>query len=301
MSMTTLAMEQEQPTLLSRIADYVELSKPRISVLVLVSVAVAYVLSRWGQPDPVVMIHVLLGTLLVAASASSLNQLLERHRDALMERTASRPLPAGRLSCREVIWFAVATFLLGTSYLWLAIGWRPALCGLLTWGIYVWVYTPLKSVSWLNTAVGAVAGAFPILIGWSAGGSLDLRAGSLFVLLFLWQFPHFMAIAWLYREQYRRAGMQMLPVVDPAGGRAGVQAVAAALALIPVSLIPAMSVPGWGLVCYVAFALLLAGFQLRCAWRFFQSRQERTAKRLLHASLIYLPAVLLLMLLVPWL
>lgn len=299
MSTSTLSIERNPATWLTRVTDYVELSKPRISLLLLVAVAVSYVVSRWGQPDPLVFINTLLGTLFVAASASSLNQLLERDADRLMARTASRPLPAGRLSVLEVVCFAAATFVLGTTYLGLAVGWQPAAWAVLTWLIYVWIYTPLKTVSWLNTAVGAVAGALPVLIGWSAGGGYDLRAGSLFVLLFLWQFPHFMAIAWLYREQYARVGMVMLPVVD--GRRAGKQAVLAAVALIPVSIIPVIHVPGFGATLYAAVALALGVGQLVLAWRFHRLRSDRAARRLLHASLLYLPAVLFLVLLVPWL
>lgn len=301
MSTTSLSIERSPTSWLTRLADIIELSKPRISVMVLVAVAVSYNVARWGQPEPWTLFHVLLGTLLVAASASTMNQWLERHRDLLMERTADRPIPAGRISTAEALIFAALTFVVGVVYLLLAIGWQPAMWGVLTWVLYVWVYTPMKARSWLNTAVGAVAGALPILIGWSAGGGFDIRAGGLFLLLFLWQFPHFMAIAWLYRRQYARAGMQMLPVVDPSGRHAGVQAVLAATALIPVSLIPVVNLPGWGVVCYAVLALTLGGGQLLCAIDFLRKHNERSARRLLRASLVYLPLLLIMMLLVPWL
>jgi protoheme IX farnesyltransferase len=301
MSTTSLAMGRDQATWLSRIADYVELSKPRIAVLVLVVVAVAYHVARWGQPEPWVLVHLLLGTLLVAASASGANQFLERHSDSLMERTAERPIASGRIGVSEALVFVSATLVIGAGYLFVAVGWQPAIWAFLTWLVYVAVYTPLKSRTWLNTAVGAVGGALPILIGWSAGGGYDLRAGGLFVLLFLWQFPHFMAIAWLYRKQYARAGMKMLPVVDPSGRHAGVQAVVAALALIPVSLIPMLNVPGWSIGLLAIAAILLGVGQLFCAVAFFRHQHDRSARQLLRASLIYLPLVLLLMLLVPWL
>ncbi len=301
MSTTSLAIERTQSKWSSRLVDYVELAKPRIAVLVLVAVAVAYSVARWGQPQPWVLVNLLLGTLSVAASASVLNQLLERHSDALMRRTADRPLATGRVGVAEAVGVAVVTFLFGAGYLALAVGWQPALWAVLTWAIYVWVYTPLKVVSWLNTAVGAVAGALPIFIGWSAGGVYDLRAGGLFLLLFLWQFPHFMAIAWLYREEYARAGMKMLPVVDPSGRHAGVQAVLAAWALIPVSLIPMLRLPGWGIAVYTISAVALGAAQLLCAAAFLRNQQERSARRLLRASLVYLPLVLFLMLVVPWL
>jgi len=301
MSTSTLSIVRGRATWLTRVHDYIELSKPRIAVLVLVAVAVSYSVARWGQPDPRVLLHVLFGTLLIAASASALNQWLERRRDALMPRTRERPLPAGRLSGAETVTVAVLAFLVGSLYLFVAVGWQPACWGVLTWLLYVWVYTPLKTRTYLNTAVGAVAGALPVFIGWSAAGqSYDLRAGALFWLLFLWQFPHFMAIAWIYRKQYARAGMKMLPVVEPTGARAGMQAALAAWALIPVSVIPAISAPGWGGVICSATVLALGVGQLLCAIAFLQNRGEATARRLLRASLVYLPAVLLILTLVPW-
>jgi protoheme IX farnesyltransferase len=173
-----------------------------------------------------------------------------------------------------------------------------AALGLLTWLLYVCVYTPLKSRTSLNTAVGAVAGAMPVLMGWSASGAeIDLRAAALFLVVFLWQFPHFMAIAWIYREQYDAAGLKMLTVVDPSGRRAGTQAVLSALALLPVSFIPALLSPGASLYVLAAFAL--GGGQLACAVMFCAKRDEAAARRLLRASLVYLPALLTLLLFVP--
>jgi protoheme IX farnesyltransferase len=286
----------------ARAADYVALSKPRIAVLVLVAVAVAYWLASWGQPQPWQLVHVLLGTLLVAASASALNQYRERHLDRLMERTADRPLPSGRLSGREVVIAGVASFAIGALYLLGTVGASAAGWSVLTWVLYVAVYTPAKTRTSANTAIGAVAGAMPVMIGWSAaGGELDLRAGALFLLVFLWQFPHFMAIAWLYREQYGRAGMRMLTVVEPTGARAGMQAVWGAIALIPVSLVPALFHPGFGGAVYAALALALGLAQLTLAIRFCAWRSRESARSLLRGTLIYLPAVLLLLTMAPWL
>ena len=301
MSTSSLSVVRGRPAWLARVHDYIELSKPRIAVLVLIAVAVSYSVARWGQPDPRVLLHVLLGTLFIAASASALNQWLERRRDGLMQRTRERPLPTGRLSGRETVTLAALTFVIGCLYLLLSVGWQPACWGLLTWVLYVLVYTPLKTRTSWNTAVGAVAGALPVLIGWSAASqSYDLRAAALFWMLFLWQFPHFMAIAWLYRKQYARAGMQMLPVVEPTGLRAGRQAAMAACALLPVSVIPAISTPGWGGVICSAIILALGVGQLLCAVAFLQNRGEVSARRLLRASLIYLPAVLLILTCVAW-
>jgi protoheme IX farnesyltransferase len=281
-----------------RLLAYLELTKPRISALVLVVVAVSGWVARWGGPDLTVLIHALIGTALVAASSSAANQWIERHRDARMKRTRGRPLPSGRLSEADVIRFAAATLLAGLLYLGLLVNLLTAVLGLATWLLYVAVYTPLKVRTPLNTHLGAVAGALPVAMGWAAvGGNWDVRAAALFLILFLWQFPHFMAIAWLYREQYERAGMQMLTVVDPTGRRAGVLAVATALTLVPVSLAPAFYSPGASLLAFGA--IVLGTFQLAAAVAFATSRDELSARRLLHASLIYLPALLGLLLLTP--
>jgi len=298
MSMSTLAIDDVRAARLERVYDYVELTKPRIASLVLVTVAATMFVAGWGLPNPLILVHTLLGTALVAASASALNQWLERESDALMPRTASRPLPAGRLTARQVIGFAVVTIVLGSVYLAVTTNLLTAQLGLLTWVSYVWIYTPLKSRTSLNTVVGAVAGALPVLMGWAAvGAPLDLKAFSLFMILFLWQFPHFMAIAWIYRHQYDAAGLQMLTTVDPTGARAGAQAVMCALALLPVSLLP--SVFGLSGAGYALSALLLGAGQLACAVAFLIQRSEGSARRLLWASLVYLPAILMLLIATP--
>lgn len=300
MSTSSLALNPSRSIALARVADYVTLCKPRIGVMVLVAVAVAYSVASWGQPQPVVLFNLLVGTLLVASSASACNQWMERRLDALMPRTANRPLPSGRLSPASAIAFGSLLFVLGELYLTALVGLPAALWAAATWVSYVWIYTPLKTRTSFNTCVGAVAGALPMMIGWSAAeAGYDVRAGSLFLLLFLWQFPHFMAIAWLYREQYGRAGMKMVPVVEPTGARAGIQAVWAALALIPVSVIPAIFAPGIGASIYTLVALTLGLGQLALAIQFCAWRNEKSARYLLRASLVYLPTVLLLLVFVP--
>ncbi|REK09381.1 MAG: protoheme IX farnesyltransferase [Planctomycetota bacterium] len=290
MSMPSLAIERPA-TVTSRVLDYVELTKPKISALVLVTVAVATFVAAWGPPDGWTLFHTLLGTALVAASASALNQWLERDTDARMQRTAARPLPAARLTVSQVIGFAVVSIVVGTVYLAATVGWLTAALGMLTWALYAWIYTPLKRRTAANTAVGAVAGAMPVLLGWSATGApFDLRAWSLFLIVFLWQFPHFMAIAWIYRNEYAGAGLKMLSTVDPSGFRAGAQAVTAALALVPVSLVPCLSQPAGGVL--LAWALVLGVAQLACAVLFFVQLNERSARRLLLASLLYLPIMM---------
>ena len=245
-----------------------------------------------------VLVHTLIGTLLVASSASALNQWLEQNRDRLMKRTANRPLPAGRLRAAEVCLFAVVTVVIGLTYLTLAVNWLAAVWALTTWMVYVWVYTPMKSRTSANTIVGAVAGALPVCIGWSAvGGTLnphaDPRGLALFLILFLWQFPHFMAIAWMYRAQYARAGLQMLTVADPTGRQAALQAVTTCLMLLPVSLVPALLSAGTGFWPFLAVTSALGVAQLGCSLLFLARRSDRSARRLLRATLVYLPALLL--------
>lgn len=298
MSTTIIAYEARRSGLLVRIADYFELTKPKISILVLVTVAVAAFAASWGTVSIALLGPTLAGTALVAASASALNQWLERKSDALMRRTQDRPLPAGRLTAAEVLLFSGAAICAGVGILAWQVNWLAAALGFVTWLVYVAVYTPLKSVTPANTAVGAIAGALPVLIGWtSVGGPLDLGAACLFLLVYLWQFPHFMAIAWLYRHDYQRAGLRMLSVVDPTGRRAAFQSLISALALLPVSLLPVIA-QGAG-KAYIAVALLLGVGQLLTAMAFAHRLNEQSARRLLRASLIYLPAMLLLWTLIP--
>lgn len=274
-----------------RALDYLALSKPKIMLMELVTVAVAAVVANAGLPDFWLLTHTLLGTFLVAAGAAAWNQWLERESDAFMDRTANRPLPAVRIPSWEAVAFGSTVALAGVVYLWLAVNLLTAMLGALTWLIYVAIYTPLKSRSPSNTAVGAVSGALPILMGWTAvGGRLNLMAATLFLIVFLWQFPHVMAIAWIYRRQYAAAGLKMLPVVDPTGRRAGAQAVLGALALIPVSLLPALI--GYAVPAYFIWALVLSLGQLFCSVAFFLRLDDRSARALFRATLVYLPALL---------
>jgi protoheme IX farnesyltransferase len=303
MSMPSATCADRRTPIAMRLACYLELSKPRIASLVLVTVAVAAFVGSWTPPDPVLLLHTLLGTALIAASASALNQWLERTSDSFMPRTAERPLPAGRISPAEVAVIGGAMAAAGVFYLGTMVNWLTALIGLLTWFLYVAVYTPLKAVTPANTVVGAVAGALPVLIGWTAVGaplalsSGGLNAATLFFIVYLWQFPHFMAIAWIYRDQYAAARLQMLTVVDPGGRRAGVQSIVAATALLPVSLLPALA--GLAGAWYFAGALMLSGVYLYYSTQFFLERSEPSARCLLRASLVYLPALLGLLILAP--
>ena len=239
--MSTSVIAVERRTVRAWVRDWVDLTKPRLTLLVLVTVVVGAVVSgaEWMQAG--LLLHLLAGTALVAASSSAANQCWERDRDRRMLRTAGRPLPSGRISPREAVGFAAITLAAGVTYLAIAVNTTVALLGALTWVTYVVVYTPLKTRTTANTVVGAVAGALPIMMGWAAAGrGFDLFAASLFGIVYLWQFPHFMAIAWIYRDDYRRAGYQMLPTADVGGQRAAALATFGAASLVSMSLLPAV-------------------------------------------------------------
>lgn len=282
----------------SRVADLVELSKPRISTMVLLTVVVGYALGCRGAWDLAVLVPTLCGVALVAAASSALNQYLERFSDAAMSRTMERPLPSGRLSSRDAVIFGILCGGAGTIGLWLAVNPLTALLTLGTLLLYVGVYTPLKRWTSLCTAVGAVPGALPPVLGWAAArGSLDAGAFALFAILFLWQFPHFLAIAWLYRDQYNRAGLRMLPR-HRSSGVTGLLAMSYAVALIPVSLLPRSTVLAGDL--YAAAAVLLGLFYLGGAVRFAVRQTAASARGLLISSLIYLPGLLLVLTIDHW-
>jgi protoheme IX farnesyltransferase len=281
----------------SRWLDFVELTKPRIGVMVLFTVAIGALLANPASLDLVQLLHALIGTALVASGASALNQWLERHSDAQMRRTENRPLPAGRLTSAEVLWFGSGLAGIGLGYM--AILLTHPLAAIVT-GVtlvsYVLIYTPLKRKTTLNTLIGAVPGALPPVIGWTAmTGTLDWTALGLFLIVFFWQIPHFLAIAWMYREDYARAGLKMLPVVDCEGAVTARQMLLYALALIPVSLLPVI-VHGASLM-YAFGALGLGVFFLRSVWGFVTRPSRIQARKVLQASLVYLPCVLGLLLL----
>jgi protoheme IX farnesyltransferase len=289
----------ENSTFAGRCIDYIELTKPKIALLELVTVALSAFVSRWMFPDALTLAWLLVGTTLTAAGAGAWNQWLEIATDARMRRTADRPLVAGRLTPRQVAWFGTWTTFAGVGSLALAVNVPTAVFGFLTWFLYVVVYTPMKRVSPLNTVVGAVAGAMPVLMGWgAAGGPFTPAVAALAMIVFLWQFPHFMAISWIYKDQYARAGLRMLSVVDPSGRRCGAQAVVTALMLIPVSLLPSViDSAGW---LYFYWALALGTAQWACAVWFMLRLDECSARVLLRASLIYLPSLLLMLILGPY-
>ena len=300
MSMTTVQVDSKAKSasrielLSNHLRDLADLTKPRITAMVLVTLILSYFVACLGKPDPIVLFHLLLGTTLVAASSGALNQLLEAETDRLMPRTAMRPLPDGRMSKGEVVLIGSASFVAGTIYLLLTLGWHPAVWAVSTWFVYVCVYTPMKTRSHWNTLVGAISGALPILIGWSATGQpLTWHVSGMLWLLFLWQFPHFLAIAWIYRTQYDRAGLQMLTTTDPTGVAAGRIAVLGAALVWLSSLLPLLN--SHMLVSSIVYGVLvtaLGWYQFRAARRFQRKQTEDSARQLLMTSVVYLPLAL---------
>jgi protoheme IX farnesyltransferase len=271
-----------------------ELFKLRLTTLVLLTTLAGFYLGSRGPVSVVLMLNTLFGTALLAAGASALNQLLERELDGKMRRTQDRPLPSGRMTAETAL--IIGGICSGAGLIWLAltVNLTTALLGAITLGSYVWIYTPLKCVTTLNTAIGAVPGALPPLMGWTAArGDVTVEGWSLFAILCFWQLPHFLAIAWMYRDEYSKAGFVMLPSVDPDGGRTGRQALCHTLGLLPVSLAPFL----FKLVgpVYLFGAFVLGLFFIGCAFSFSLRRTHVRAKGLFYASILYLPLLLGLM------
>jgi protoheme IX farnesyltransferase len=272
------------------LSDYVALTKPRLNILVVATSAAGYYLGSPTPPAPWSMAQAVCGTALVAAGSAVLNQVYERDTDALMRRTRRRPLPDGRVSADEAAVLGVGLAALGIVLLFVKTNGLAALLALATLVLYVVIYTPLKRHSDIATLVGAVPGALPPLIGWAAGhGSLSVGGWVLFAIVFLWQIPHFMAISWLYREDYGKGGFPMLAVVDPEGRSAGRQALIYAGALLTVSLLP--PVVGLSGLTYFWIALVLGSAIVWLSWRFATTRSEPAARALFLGSIVYLPLI----------
>ncbi len=283
----------------SLLFDYWQLTKPEINFLIAITTAAGFSAGTaaslpyfpWSP-----FLHTLGGTVLVASGAGTLNQLIELPHDAQMRRTARRPLVAGSIAPSHALWFGVMLSVLGVAYLAISTNGLASLVAALTLLSYLFLYTPLKRITPLCTAVGAIPGAAPPLIGWAAArGRLDPAAWGLFAIVFLWQFPHFMPIAWMYRQDYARAGYMVLPPSDSRDRLVIWQTVAAAAGLVVISLIPAISgLSGFG---YFAGALALGGIFLHYSARFAMHRTTTTARQLLLVSIVYLPAIFALLVL----
>jgi heme o synthase len=288
--------ERPRLSLRERMSAYVELTKPRITFLIVLTSAAGFALASAGSIDYVGMLSALFGIGLLSSGIATLNQYAERDLDGLMRRTAARPLPAGKLAPWEALAFGAGVTIAAEIYLLVFVNPLSALLGLTVIAGYVFAYTPLKTRTSLSTMVGAFPGAVPPLIGWTAArDSISIEGWVLFAILFLWQFPHFLAIAWMYREDYSRAGILMLPVVEPDGRVTAQQIVVYTLMLLPVSLLP--SLLGMSGRIYLVGAALLGLLFLYSSLRAAFSMSRQHARRLLLASVLYLPLLFILMVL----
>jgi heme o synthase len=283
-------MSSALPARRAATADFLELTKPRITVLVALTSLVGFLVGARGPVDASRLLACVAGTALVSAGAATLNMLLERRTDALMHRTRERPLAAGRLGPGEALAFGACLTLAGSLLLAIHCGALSAAVALVTWATYLFLYTPLKPLTTLNTLAGAFPGALPPVIGWAASaGALEPGAFVLFAILFLWQIPHFLAIAWMYREDYARGGLLMLPVVDPTGRLTARQVLANSVGLVLVSTGPALA--GLAGRVYLGGALLLGAGLVIAALGLAVRRDVPAARRLFFASILYLPAL----------
>jgi protoheme IX farnesyltransferase len=274
----------------SRAGDFVTLTKPRLNFLVLLTTAAAYSLGAAPGATLLDLVHTLLGTFLVAGGAAALNQVWERQTDRLMRRTQQRPMADMRLSVAQGMTFGIALTIIGAAELAYFINPLSAIVALLTTASYILFYTPLKLRTSLSTIAGAVPGALPAVIGWAAAtNTLSIEAWVLFGIVFMWQMPHFLAIAWMYRDEYARAGMPLLPVIEPDGRSTGRQAVLYTAALIPLSLMPT----GVGLATarYLVGAIALGAILMVLSLEFSVKRDLSTARRLFFGSILYLPVL----------
>jgi protoheme IX farnesyltransferase len=294
MSSTVGAVDGTLTGIFRRVTDFFELAKPRVVLMVLITAVVGFYLGSEEVPNYLRLLQMLGGTALAAGGTLALNQFLERETDAMMERTRHRPLPDGRVQPIEAFWFGLLVTLAGLCYLALSVNFMSAWVTALITTSYLFVYTPMKRRSSLCMLIGAVPGALPPVIGWvAARGSLDVTAWVLFAIMFLWQVPHTLAIARLYRDDYAKAGIQFLPVIDPEGGSANRQILSHCAALLVVSLLPTLV--GIAGPLYFTAAFLLGIGLITSGIRLVMESTLARARRLLFASLIYLPVLLLVM------
>lgn len=283
------------PPAAGRLALYYQLTKPGIAGFVMITAGVSFYVASRGRAEVLPVLNTLLGTGVATGGALALNQYVERDVDAVMHRTRTRPLPSGRLAPREALAFGTALLTLGVGYLWGTVGWLPAVITAISAAAYLWVYTPLKSRSYLATLVGAFPGAFPALIGWTAAtGRIDVGALVLFGIAFLWQLPHVLALAWLLREDYERVGFFLTPPTDPAGDRIGKHMVYHCVSLLFLSLFPTLL--GYTGVVYLAGAVLLTGLLLTACVLAAMDMTRARARRVFLGGLLYQPLMLVLML-----
>jgi protoheme IX farnesyltransferase len=291
--MKTAAIEHStlRPARRHLVGDLSELVKARLTLLVLLTTAVGFYLGSESPVDYMALFHVVFGTAAAAAGAAALNQWWERAADALMRRTKARPIPAGRMAPVQALVLGIVLSVFGVAYLAVVCNLLSAALTVVTIAIYIFAYTPMKRASTANTAVGAIPGAIPPMIGWAAArGNIDAGAWSLFAIIFLWQLPHFFAIAWMYREDYSRAGFRMISSDDGSGERSASQSVFFCILLLVIAGLPAfLGIANFG---YLATELLLSGLFIAVAMRFLRLRTPGAARSLFFASIIYLPLLL---------
>ena len=283
-----------ESTLLHRAGAYIALTKPDVSLLVVMTTAAGFYMGVRGPVDWLKLVHTVFATMLIAGGTAALNHYIERESDRQMRRTSSRPLPSGLLQPGQALAFGVALAIAGAADLWLVGGWMASLLGVVTCLSYLLAYTPLKKRTVWATFIGAFPGAIPPMIGWAAAsGRVETGAWLLFLILFFWQFPHFHAISWMYREDYARAGIQMLPVVDRDGTRTFRQIIITAAMLVGASVLP--SVLGLAGVLYFFGALVVSTALVQvCLWAASEKTNAR-AKWLMHATILHIPVLLGLM------
>lgn len=279
-----------------KIAAYVDLTKPRIAFMLVLTSAAGFYLGAAQGFDSLLFINSMVGILLLAFGVATLNQVWERKTDAIMERTAKRPLPTQKISLTEAVAFGALLCLVAEIYLAFLVNGLTAILGLVVIIGYVLLYTPLKTRTSASTAIGAIPGAMPPLMGWTASANeISLGAWALFALLFLWQFPHFLAIAWMYRDQYAKAGILMLPVIEPEGKITARQIVIFAVLLLPVSLMPYFL--GFAGLFYLAGASVLGLWFLAVSIKTARAKSVEQARKLMLVSVLYLPLIFALMIL----
>ena len=277
-----------------KLAAFFELTKPRVTRSVILTSAVGFYLASSGRLDLLLLFHTLVGTTLLSGGAAVLNEFLEREADGRMRRTCTRPLPSGRLSESDALIAGSILIVVGSFYLALLTNLLAAFLGCVTLAIYLFVYTPLKMKTPICTTIGAIPGAIPPLIGWAAAkGSLDSHALLLFAILFAWQFPHFLAISWVYKDDYKRAGFAMLSSIDPDGRRTGRRILIFTVILLGLSVVPVTS--GLTGMLYLVGALVLGSVLLWFGFKVALSRTRTAARHVLMASVAYLPLLLILM------